>query len=49
MIRELGTGFDEMLAVIQDEQGLFAAQIIGDRVHQRDTVEFTEMKCGRDG
>ncbi|HEY6074564.1 MAG TPA: hypothetical protein VIV15_14540 [Anaerolineales bacterium] len=49
MIRELGTGFDEVLAVIQDKQQVFAAQIIGDSLKQRDAVELAQMERGCDG
>ena len=48
MIRELGTSFDEMLAVIQDEQQLFGAQIVRDGVDQPGALKFTEMERGCD-
>ena len=44
MVRELGTGFDEMLAVIQDEEQLFAAQIIRDGINEWDTLHFTQAE-----
>ena len=46
LVRELGTGFDEMLAVIQDEEQLFAAQIIRDSVNEWDTLDFTQVESG---
>jgi hypothetical protein len=34
-IGETCAGFDEMLAIIENEQKLFIAQIIGDEISQR--------------
>ena len=49
MIRELGTSFDEVLAVIQNEQQLFGAPIIRDGVDEPGALEFMEMERGSDG
>jgi hypothetical protein len=49
MVREPGTGLDEVLAVIQHEQHLFAAQIIGEGVDQRDALGFAQMEDGGNG
>jgi hypothetical protein len=48
MVREPGAGFDEMFAVIQDEQQLFAAQIIRDGVDQPDALDFAQIERGGD-
>src|ERR1051325_10552175 len=48
MIRELGARFDEMFAVIQHEQRLFAAQIVREGVEQWNTLQLAYMERGGD-